>query len=103
MHGDVFYINDSACDRPLRQSERLYTVNERSDTVNPVDFLGGHYVYKLDCRRFDYSGEEGIAPESSPFDKHPLPENNLYAPQTANELLKRNYDNSQSSSYGNYL
>ena len=59
---DIFLIDDSACDRPLGQSPMVFSVTEKEDKVGTVDFLGGHYVWKLTAKRIDYSYEPN-APE----------------------------------------
>lgn len=62
LAGDLFFINDSACDRPLQQSPMVFEVIDKDDKVNPVDYMGGHYLWKINAKRFDYSYEKG-APE----------------------------------------
>jgi hypothetical protein len=63
LAGDIFIVEDSSCDRPLRQSPLVFQVSEKSDLMNStVDFLAGYYVWKLECKRFTYSYEPG-APE----------------------------------------
>lgn len=57
LDGDVFFITDSACDRPLKQSQMVFEVTDKSDMINPVDFLGGHYFWVLDGKRYDFSYE----------------------------------------------
>jgi len=70
LAGDLFYINDSACDRPLQQSPMVYEISEKDDKANPVDFLFGHYVYKLDAKRFAYSYQPN-SPEERFSDDNP--------------------------------
>lgn len=35
----------------------VFEVTEKTDSINPVDYMGGHYVWKLTAKRFDYSYE----------------------------------------------
>jgi hypothetical protein len=57
LAGDIFMIDDSACNRPLAQSPFVFEVTCKDDTIKPVDFMGKFYVWKLTCKRFDYSYE----------------------------------------------
>lgn len=63
LAGDIFYIDDSACDRPLGQSPMVFEVTEKDDKIKPVDYMGGHYVWKLQAKRFDYSYEPNATEE----------------------------------------
>jgi len=57
LAGDLFIIDDSACERPLGQSPMVFEVTDKDDKIKPVDFMGKHYVWRLQARRFDYSYE----------------------------------------------
>lgn len=62
--GDLFYIPDSVCDRPLRQSPIIWEIGNKFDAVNEtVDFLSGHYVWKLECTRYKPSHEKNAPTE----------------------------------------
>lgn len=112
---DLFMVDDSACDRPLGQSPMIFTVSEKDDKINPVDFLAGHYVWKINAKRYDYSYEKNAPEErfldqdtsdNSPFgrlaggdnppdlsDKH----------EEIDEFVKKNFDNKKIRSvYGDY-
>jgi len=62
LAGDLFTIDDSSCDRPLDQSPIVFEITEKHDSINPADFMGGHYVWKIQAKRFDNSYEPN-APE----------------------------------------
>jgi hypothetical protein len=64
LAGDLFIIDDSACDRPFEQSPMVFEVTEKDDKIKPADFMGGHYVWKLTAKRMDYSYEPN-APEEN--------------------------------------
>lgn len=61
--GDLFTIEGSACDRPLQQSPIVFEVTEKHDSINPVDYMGGHYVWKIVAQRYDNSYEPGALQE----------------------------------------
>lgn len=119
LAGDIFTIEDSVCDRALHQSPITWIVNDKTDIVNnTVDFLAGHYIWKLECTRFSYSFEPGVTPEkfldeeSRDTEEHGRlegGENNIeLSPKTdgVDEFTKANFDNSKSnnaSTYGKYL
>lgn len=63
LAGDLFIIDDSSCERPLGQSPMVFEVTEKDDKIKPVDFLGKHYVWKLQAKRFDYSYEPNAPKE----------------------------------------
>lgn len=63
LAGDLFTIDDSSCDRPMGQSPMVFEVTEKHDSINPVDFMGGHYVWRLQAKRFDNSYEPNAPQE----------------------------------------
>lgn len=65
LAGDLFLIDDSSCDRPLNQSPIVFEVTEKNDSINPADFMGGHYVWKIQAKRYDNSYEPGAPQENS--------------------------------------
>lgn len=94
LAGDIFYINEEACDRPLGQSPQIYEVTDKDDSESPVDMLMGHYVWKLDCIKSDYTYQPGHPEErfldsgitdSSPFGRLPGGDN-------PPDLSDRDYD-----------
>ena len=60
--GDLIELTQEACDRPERQSPKVFQITNKRDSVEPVDLFGGHYVWFLEAKRFDYS-YEGNAPD----------------------------------------
>jgi hypothetical protein len=67
LAGDLFMIDDQSCDRPLGQSPMVWEVTDKDDKIKPVDYMGGHYVWKLTAKRFDYSYQPN-APEEKYLD-----------------------------------
>ena len=63
MSGDLFSIDNYACDRPLGQSPLVFEVTEKHDSINPTDFMAGHYVWKLTAKRYDNSYEPNAPQE----------------------------------------
>lgn len=113
---DIFLIDNSACDRPLRQTPMVFSVTEKEDKVGTVDFLGGHYVWKLTAKRFDYSYEPNAPEErfldqessdSTPFGRlagGKNPPDLSDKTDDVDRFTKANFDNSKTSSgYGKYL
>lgn len=113
---DIFLIDDSACDRPLKQSPMVFSVTEKEDKVGTVDFLGGYYVWKLTAKRFDYSYEPN-APEERFLDDESgdvdifgrlaggaNPPDLSIKTDDVDRFSRANFDNSKTSSgYGQYL
>lgn len=64
LNGDLFEIVDSSCDRPLGQDPIVFEITEKHDSINTVDFMGGHYVWKLSGKRYDNSYEPGAPQEN---------------------------------------
>lgn len=62
--GDVFQLTEYGSDRPGERNGRLYEITERLDQDNAeINPLMGHYVWRLQAKRFDFSFEPNIAPE----------------------------------------
>ena len=115
LAGDVFYINDSACDRPLQQSPMVFEIADKEDKIKPVDYMGGHYVWKLTAKRADYDympnmpEERFLDSEASDSKEHgrmPGGDNvpdMSYKAYDVDDFAKKEYDNIESSIYGKYL
>lgn len=117
LAGDIFTIDDSACDRPLGQSELVWEVIEKTDLhTGTVDFLSGSYVWKCDCKRFINSYEKNIPEEkfldeaskdTEEFGRLPGGDNPArMSPKISgvDDFTKSNFDNSKiSSGYGKYI
>lgn len=118
--GDVWRVMDGACDRPEGQTPKVFQISDKIDTLNPVDFLGGHYVWKLTSKRFDFSYQENAPEEKDlgglsdvPFFGQIFPvdttDNNKPYPDKSDnteEKAKEDYDNTEKDKaypYGNYL
>ena len=62
--GDVFKLVEYGSDRPGERDGRLYEITERLDQDNAqINPLMGHYVWRLQAKRFDLSFEPNITPE----------------------------------------
>lgn len=62
--GDVFKLIEYGSDRPGERDGRLYEISERLDQDNAeINPLMGHYVWRLQAKRFDLSFEPNITPE----------------------------------------
>lgn len=64
LAGDLFIVDDSACDRPMGQSPMVFEVTEKHDSINPTDFMAGHYVWRINAKRHDNSYEPGAPVEN---------------------------------------
>ena len=106
MKGDIFFIVDSACDRPLKQTPMVFEVTEKHDSINAVDFMGGHYVWKLDANRFDMSHEPNATEEAflgGVNDSKDTEEYEKPYTQNVDDAAKEDFDNKESSVYGKFL
>jgi len=63
---DGFILTPFGCDRPGGRVAKRFVIteviDEDSNTINP---LGGHYVWKIHAKRFDFSYEAGFSEESN--------------------------------------
>lgn len=115
LAGDIFYITDEACDRPLGQTPMIWQVTDKEDRLNPVDFMGGHYIWKLTCKRFDYSYEPN-APEERFLDDEAgdtkvfgrlaggeNPADLSIKEYDVDDFAKKEFDNRKTNVYGEYV
>lgn len=116
LAGDLFLIDDSACDRPLGQSPMVFEVTEKSDNIKPADFMGGHYVWRITAKRMDNSYEPGAPEEThtgNPVDQDlygktesTIDNTNIIQDESTNnidETAKEDFDNPNDSVYGKYF
>ena len=63
--GDVFQLSEYGNDRPGGRNGKFFEITERLDedaaTINP---LGGHYVWLIKAKRFEWSFEPGLSGEA---------------------------------------
>lgn len=111
LAGDLFRIDDSACARPRGQKAMVLEVTDAQDHIEPVDFMGGHYTWKLTCKRFDYSyepnvfdeiGKEGGLGDSGSYGLSGNLTTVKYD-QTSDKHASADFENKESSIFGNYL
>lgn len=115
LAGDLFLIDDSACDRPLGQSPIVFEITEKHDAINPADFMGGHFVWKITAKRYDNSYEPGAPQEKflgGPVDSgdYGKVESSIddtivvedQSPTTADEEAKEDFDTPNDSVYGKF-
>lgn len=115
LNGDLFQIEDSACDRPLLQEPMIFEITEKHDSINPADFAGGHYVWKITAKRYDDSHEPNAPDE---FSKSPVNTDEYGVIDSENgeteivdddsthdvdEDAKEDFDNPNDSIYGGYF
>jgi hypothetical protein len=113
--GDLIQVSDEACDRPEQQEPKIFQITNKRDSVESVDFFGGHYVWFLEAQRFDYSWEENAPDEEGePITDtdfvgimeggtQPKSPSKTYGPD-ADTMAKEDLDNTTNSAkYGNYL
>jgi len=64
--GDVFQLTEyGSIDRPLSNG-KIFEITERLDqSINEINQLQGHYVFKLRARRNDHTFLSGLTPELS--------------------------------------
>jgi hypothetical protein len=116
LAGDIFYIDDSACDRPLGQTPMVFEVTDKDDKIKPVDYMGGHYVWKLQAKRFDYSYEPNATEEAflddgpgdtKEFGRQPGGENPVdisHKEYDVDEFAQGEFDNTEAgNTYGKYM
>ena len=54
--GDVFQLTEFGDDRPAGRDGKYFEITERVDeSINTINPLQGHYLYKIKARRFDFS------------------------------------------------
>jgi hypothetical protein len=116
LAGDLFLIDDSACDRPMGQSPMVFEVTEKQDSINPVDFMAGHYVWKLSGKRYDNSYEPNAPQEKfigGPVDQKDygkissdIEGTNIIDGEPSHDVdqdARNDFDNVSDSIYGKYM
>lgn len=115
LAGDIFIIDNSACDRPLGQTPMCWEVTDKDDKINPTDFMGHHFYWKLTCKRFDYSYEPNAVEErflddnsgdAKEFGRLPGGDNppDMGSKEyDVDDFAKDNFNQPKTSVYGNYL
>jgi len=115
LAGDIFTIDNSSCDRPLGQTPMCWEVLEKEDKINPTDFMGRHFYWRLTCKRLDYSYEPGVTPErfldestgdSGEFGRlagGDNPEELGTGSGDADKFAKTEFESPNTGVYGNYL
>ena len=59
--GDVFQLSEFGDDRPAGRQPKYFEITEKLDEdISQINQLGGHYVFIVRAKRFDYSYEPGI-------------------------------------------
>jgi len=63
--GDLFQLTEYGRDRPNGRNGKIFEITERLDEeVARINPLGGHYVWLLKAKRFEYSFEPGVSGEN---------------------------------------
>jgi len=63
--GDLFQLTEYGSDRPGGRNGKMFEITERLDEdVARINPLGGHYVWLLKAKRFEYSFEPGVSGEA---------------------------------------
>jgi hypothetical protein len=113
--GDLIELTIEACDRPERQSPKVFEVTNKKDSVDPIDVFAGHYVWFLEAKRFDYSYENGAPDEGG----EPITNSTFvglmsggvqeksapvsYGPSADEEAVEDLNNTSNSGTYGGYI
>lgn len=85
--GDIFQVQEEACDRPENQKPKIFQITAKADTINPSDLFGGHYVWKLPAKRFDFSYEKN-APDETPDKSDQVSDTDFFGIMTGSEQNK---------------
>ena len=108
--GDLIELTEVGIDRlnyPKR-GPRIMEITEKNDeVVGEINNLGGHYIWQVKMKRFDYSREKTIIPELGTTDGADTGETIPGSPNSIDELSKKIFDYSKSqcsddSVYGDY-
>jgi hypothetical protein len=64
--GDVFALTEYGKGRRNGRGAKYYEVTDRIDQdISSINQLGGHYVWRLKAKRFEYSFEPGLSAEKA--------------------------------------
>lgn len=68
---DVICLYEYGCSRPGKRNPLYFELTYVTDQdISEINQLGGHYVYKIVARRLDYSFENGLPDNASPYNQH---------------------------------
>jgi hypothetical protein len=63
--GDLFQLTEYGSDRPGGRNGKIFEITQRLDEdVARINPLGGHFVWLLKAKRFEYSFEPGLSGEA---------------------------------------
>ncbi len=98
--GDVFQLTEyGSLDRPLG-SGKIFEITERLDqSINEINQLQGHYVFKLRARRNDHTFLSGLSPEENSTQ---VSDTSGVGPLTATEIDYINDLDTEQSTYFDY-
>lgn len=112
--GDLIQVPDEACDRPEDQEPKVFQITSKRDSVEAVDPFGGHYVWYLEAKRFDYSWEDNAPDEGGEQisdtnfvgilsgGTQNRSDDKTYGPNV-DDSAKEDLENPNSGVYGNYI
>jgi hypothetical protein len=64
--GDVFQLTELGNDRPVSRTGKYFEITERVDeSINSINQLQGHYLFKIKARRYDFSHTDDDVEESA--------------------------------------
>ncbi len=59
--GDIFQLSEFGNDRPANRQPKYFEITQKVDEdISSINNLGGHYVFQIKAKRYDYSFEPGI-------------------------------------------
>jgi len=122
--GDVFVMTEYGKGRPGGRSGIQFEVTEVIDQdISKINLLGGHYVWMLKAKRFDYSFEPGLSAERhsdqvfedaksgilpggkqdpSPAKKYPELKQNISVDEVSKTVVFNMSANNNTDVYGDY-
>jgi len=98
--GDVFQLTEYGDDRPNNRNGKIFEITERLDeSINEINQLQGHYVFRLKARRNDHTFLSGLDAEAGSTQ---VTDTSGVGPLTAIETDYINDLDTESSTYFDY-
>ena len=98
--GDVFQLTEYGDDRPNSRDGKIFEITERLDqSINEINQLQGHYVFRLKARRNDHAFLPNLTPEAGSTQ---VSDTSGVGPLTATEIDYINDLDTDQSSYFDY-